>query len=47
MADIDMTDAPPAKAAASKASKSSGDDKKRFEVKKVPFFAYAFTVIAY
>jgi hypothetical protein len=47
MADVDMTDAPPAKVSAAKASKSSGDDKKRFEVKKVPPFASVFTVIAY
>jgi hypothetical protein len=36
MADVDMTDAPPAKAKASKASgEGASDGKKRFEVKKV------------
>jgi hypothetical protein len=35
MADVDMADAPPAKAKAAKAAASSEGDKKRFEVKKV------------
>ena len=35
MADVDMTDAPPAKTAKSGASEVAGDGKKRFEVKKV------------
>jgi RING-box protein 1 len=37
MADIDMADAPPAKAKVAKAAGASADagDKKRFEVKKV------------
>ena len=47
MADVDMTDAPPAKTSAAKASKSGSDDKKRFEVKKVSFLASTFTMIAH
>jgi len=35
MADVNMTDAPAPKAKVAKAGASSGDDKKRFEVKKV------------
>jgi RING-box protein 1 len=35
MADIDMADAPPAKAKVAKAGASADSDKKRFEVKKV------------